>query len=353
MTDEDFFRSVQELVDKVLTAETNNFFELAEIANLDPSEDFAGGNLKGVKLNDTNLRDFDFSDTDFSDANLNRVNLVNANLRRANLSNANLSKADLSGADLSGANLTGANLVSACLEHANLSNSRANNANFSSARFTGACLEGWLIDRTTRLDGVICDYVYLIEKQQERCPSVGTFVPDEFGKFAHKNLNKAEPDYKEIRQPDRSSIHLIQWLENNYTDAIRVGWQMIGVLLDPEQEELAFAIRSTARFQKDGVKRTKLIDLGTQAVVLLIALTSVANEEVQVLAQVHPTRGKKFVPSDLKVALLDESGITIQEVQSRDRDNYIQLKRFTCPLGERFAVYIKFGDVDLEENFEL
>jgi hypothetical protein len=60
------------------------------------------------------------------------------------------------------------------------------------ATLTGACLEAWNIDSTTRLEGAICDYVYLINQQRERRPSSGEFGPGEFTKLFQEVLDTVD-----------------------------------------------------------------------------------------------------------------------------------------------------------------
>ncbi len=105
---------------------------------------------------------------DFTKADLRGANLDNANLAHANLRLADLSQASLVNANLWGANLTEVNAVQSDFRHATL---------------TGACVENWNIDSTTILDDVDCQYVYLLNGEQERRPSSGEFAPGEFTKL--------------------------------------------------------------------------------------------------------------------------------------------------------------------------
>lgn len=127
----------QEIVDRIICAETADFAELAKIANLNPAEDFAGANLRGTILNAM----------DFSSANLDRANFRGADLSDADFSDANLQNAKFSGADLSGAflgnaNLKGADLYKASLALANLSGAKLENANLVEVNLTNTNLSG-------------------------------------------------------------------------------------------------------------------------------------------------------------------------------------------------------------------
>jgi uncharacterized protein YjbI with pentapeptide repeats len=89
-------KEIEDIIQLVQEAQTDNFFELAKIFGRDPKKDYAGANLHKC----------DFSNGD----------LQGAILRQTDLSYANLSGTDLRGADLSGADLSGADLSNAKLE---------------------------------------------------------------------------------------------------------------------------------------------------------------------------------------------------------------------------------------------
>lgn len=140
------FSDLQTTVQAIISAKTDDFLELAEIAGLNPLEDFAearllGANLRGLdlsgaKLTNAYLRGADLSDIDLTNADLKNVNLGGADLSGALLSDADLTGADLHRVSLALANLSGSNLTNANLEDANLSN-----CNLSDANLSGACLK--------------------------------------------------------------------------------------------------------------------------------------------------------------------------------------------------------------------
>lgn len=164
--------------------------------------DLRGADLISANLIAANLSHIYLSGADLSKANLSGADLIGAkligtklsgvNLSGANLSEANLSGAHLVGANFKGANLRGANFSSANLRGANLQRTKALNTNFNKAVLTGVCLEDWLINSTTNLNEVICEYVYLQGENKERNPSHGNFVPGEFTELFQKPLETVD-----------------------------------------------------------------------------------------------------------------------------------------------------------------
>ncbi|MGK7880900.1 MAG: pentapeptide repeat-containing protein [Crocosphaera sp.] len=141
--------------------------------------DFTGATLKNTNFNEAILTRICFKNT--VKLNLARVgqtilanstvrdllitgdgykkNYQGSDLRGANLDGANLNQANLKQCDLSEASLRTTNL-----EWANLTEVSALQTNFTRCNLTGACLEAWNIDKTTILDNVDCQYVFLLEK---------------------------------------------------------------------------------------------------------------------------------------------------------------------------------------------
>jgi uncharacterized protein YjbI with pentapeptide repeats/very-short-patch-repair endonuclease len=154
-------------------------------------------NLTGANLRNTDLRTVDLSFVKLTRANLTGADLsnaciINANLSRANLREANLFDANLSGANLREADLVGANLVGAKLREADLQGSQVIYANCQTATLTGACIKDWLINSETKLDAVICEYVYLDVNKKERRPINGNFEPGEFASLYKKIIENTD-----------------------------------------------------------------------------------------------------------------------------------------------------------------
>jgi uncharacterized protein YjbI with pentapeptide repeats len=182
----------------------------------------AGTSFRRADLTDANFTRALLKKTDFRKANLTRTCWLSAReLDRARFGNAMLANpairellvsgagrnksyagmnlrgaylvgADLSHTDLREANLSEASLQDACLKSANLSLTQAFGTDFTSAELTGALIGNWNLDSNTRLDGVICEYVYLLNYQVDRRPFSGEFAPGEFAQLFQPAFNAVE-----------------------------------------------------------------------------------------------------------------------------------------------------------------
>lgn len=151
-----------------------------------------------------------------------------------------------------------------------------------------------------------------------------------------------------------ASTNLSLWFQNIFT----AGWQSLNTLFFLKERDLSFTFRSHSLFDSEiKIKGVKLIDLGMQlkekSVVLLVGLTREADEKVCIRARLCPKTGENYLPANMNLILLNDSGTVLQQVRSRSHDNYIQLKRFKPPQGMSFSIQVSLGDVSVKENFVL
>ena len=177
----------------------------------------------------------------------------------------------------------------------------------------------------------------------------------ESGELPLKQLRSLEDLLEHLHQirqlqPTKMQVNLSRWFEHIFTD----NWQTVEALL-ATRENLAISLRSTSRLGEASVQRTKLIDLGlqlaNQSVALLVAIAPDVAPKVAILVQLHPTNAD-YLPPDIKLILLS-NGSTLQSVQSRSQDHYIQLKRFRVNPGECFNIQVAFGNVTVTESFTI
>lgn len=151
-------------------------------------------------------------------------------------------------------------------------------------------------------------------------------------------------------------VNLSCWL-NNIFDA---GWQTVEALFSTEAVNPAFSVRSAYNLKEInpktsvvGITRGKLIDLGMllagHSVSLIVAIAP-ANEEVDIRLRVYPAGSQTYLPLNLQLIVLDESGAISLEAQARNADNWMQLE-FSGEPGEQFSVKLALGDVSITEDF--
>ena len=153
----------------------------------------------------------------------------------------------------------------------------------------------------------------------------------------------------------QTSINLGQWFQ----EVFEAGWQSLDTLLNTGSGNLAFSFRqgrpSVTEVRKVFVEGIKLIDLGmeleNQSVALLVGLAPETEQRVGIRAQLYPAGGQTYLPSNIKLILLSQSGATLQEYKARTQDSLIQLKRFTCPMGKCFSVKVALDDFSITEDF--
>lgn len=134
-------------------------------------------------------------------------------------------------------------------------------------------------------------------------------------------------------------------------------WQPLDPPLSQQQGTLTFQYPSDSVFIEIPTRGAKLIDLRVQlggaAVVLLIVLIPEVTQRVSICVQLHPVRGETYLPPNLRLSLLSQSGATLQEVTSKSHDNYIQLKRFESSFEKSFSMQLALGSAMMKKDFVL
>lgn len=147
---------------------------------------------------------------------------------------------------------------------------------------------------------------------------------------------------------NRLKVHLSQWLQGFLDE----GWQAIDTLTHPEIN-LAWSTRQTSLGTKGGKLLNFGVQLDHQTVALLVTATPETEGKIGIIVQVLPVAGAQILPTRLKLTLLSSTETILQEVQSREQDNYIQLKPFKGKPGVNFSIEISLNDVKFREVFEL
>jgi hypothetical protein len=147
-------------------------------------------------------------------------------------------------------------------------------------------------------------------------------------------------------------VNLSQWFQ----DVFETGWQAIDALLNPPELGLAYRgyrWMGDPNSTENRIGRAKLINLGFQLThhtfALVVELSQRPDAQVRIYLRLHPAEGA-FLPSDLRLAVLDSTGAVLVEARSRNADNYLQLE-LSGQAGEHFNVQVSLGEASITESF--
>jgi hypothetical protein len=151
-----------------------------------------------------------------------------------------------------------------------------------------------------------------------------------------------------VRPEHKSMIALSQWLDQQFEP----GWQTLEALLNSFAQP-ALNFRHPA--QSDSVSGGRFIDLGLQlkdsALALVITLSPEVQGVMNICVQVCSV-GNAYLPSNLKLTVMDDRNQITREVSTRAMDDLIQLS-FDGEVGEAFRVKIVLGEMNLIEEFTI
>lgn len=227
--------------------------------------DFHGANLREILLDNSKLQQTNFQEADLTglnleniilgDTNLSKANLASIDFRQKILTSTNLSGAALKGADLSDLYLNGKDLRGVDLSEANLNRVQALETDLSNAILTGACIEDWHINYATKLDGVICSYIYLKCNQQERRPHDPnkTFAVGEFTKLFQKAIETVDLIF-------RNGINWEAFAYSFHQLQVKIGTEDVGINTIENKGDGNFVIRVSAPLNADKVEIQRFME---------------------------------------------------------------------------------------------
>ncbi|GAB1537882.1 hypothetical protein NUACC21_05370 [Scytonema sp. NUACC21] len=155
---------------------------------------------------------------------------------------------------------------------------------------------------------------------------------------------------------EKASGKLKQCLAQNYA-LVKNGWQDVQAFLIPEktQVQLAYSLRNTTEVNNSSLHwQGKQICLQKEfkeiTVLLQVAFIKEADSRVGVRVQVHPKPEERYLPVNLKLALLFDFEI-LESVTSGKSNLYIELPYFKCQLGTQFCIQIALENSIHVEKF--
>jgi Protein of unknown function (DUF1822) len=143
-------------------------------------------------------------------------------------------------------------------------------------------------------------------------------------------------------------VNLRQW----FTGIFEPQWQPVELLLANNSNFRN--IYETSEQTENIINRAKRIKLEEEqnslAVILTLEAKTTSTEDIDLTLRVYPSEKKIYLPSQLQVKILDRTDSSCLEVESKDTDNYLQLK-FSCHIEERFKVSINWMGINIVEQF--
>ena len=160
----------------------------------------------------------------------------------------------------------------------------------------------------------------------------------------------------------KKSVRISQWFE----EIFQADWQPPASLLPQyryrpsfrgydvdikgpsKQEGRIEALRGNDR----STMRAKLMNLAGQGVVLLLQVNFQPpdTEDINIFMRLYPAGDASYLPANLQVNLLDESGNSCMKAQGGKTNDKIQID-FSCQPEERFSLRLKLGDISITEKF--
>jgi hypothetical protein len=143
--------------------------------------------------------------------------------------------------------------------------------------------------------------------------------------------------------------NLGQWLQNIFES----GWQSLETFVSAQPNNLAYGFRQkTPNLEGTEVEAIKTISLKERSLVLSINLKP-EDEKVSIIVRLSAFGDALYLPPNLDLKLLSKSGKMLQEVESREEDRLIQLKRFIGAKGQCFTICLSHEEFSLTEDFTI
>jgi hypothetical protein len=100
--------------------------------------------------------------------------------------------------------------------------------------------------------------------------------------------------------------------------------------------------------------RWKPINLGMatkgEPLGLFVKIASDSDDQISIRLRLCPTQKQRFLPPNLQLIVIDETGEVCLEAQARNADNWMQLEFSGIP-GESFIVQVALGSASIQEQY--
>lgn len=135
---------------------------------------------------------------------------------------------------------------------------------------------------------------------------------------------------------------LNDWFLNKFDQAVEAGWQTLESISGTRLQQ---AVRGSHVSE-----RAMEIYLGPETVILVIELNELENNEIRILLHILPIDEQTYLPENMTLTLLSESGEVLTNIQTGSNDDRIK-QSLTGSIGEQFGVKISLAEISVIENF--
>jgi Protein of unknown function (DUF1822) len=146
--------------------------------------------------------------------------------------------------------------------------------------------------------------------------------------------------------PSNVAANLSQWLQSTFEES----WQSLDNFLSTNTS-VGFNFRKAPEEHEATIKRAKSLNLPNGEVLLVVGLDTEIDGKIGIKIQLRSQNQEQYLASGINLKLLSASGQIIQSMQTRSRDNIIQLKRFKIPVGTQFIIQLEIDDFIVVEEF--
>ncbi|MDY6938852.1 MAG: DUF1822 family protein [Cyanobacteriota bacterium] len=144
-----------------------------------------------------------------------------------------------------------------------------------------------------------------------------------------------------------SRTQLSQWFDRMFATP----WEAVETLFSSQLSSQYSEFGANFRNVGTQVRRGKRLDLAraNQEVALLVGLEPAKHPEIDISVHIYPMGNQSYLPRDLCLEVIDETGEAVMQARSRDSKN-IRLE-FSGEPGEEFSVKVTLGDFSITEAF--
>jgi Protein of unknown function (DUF1822)/NB-ARC domain len=158
----------------------------------------------------------------------------------------------------------------------------------------------------------------------------------------------------ELNPATRKKVNINQWTHSNF----EASWQPLEALLASRGDRLIPSLKYILPIRgEDTIKRFKTLRLGKTAsspeVALLLAVREDSDGKLAIRVQAHPGKDAQALPTHLSLALVNDAGEILREVEAKAQETFLQLPLFRGRLGEQFGIQLESNNVIVTEDFKI